>query len=90
MSYAPYSNDHRGTDQGRVLGFFHEVDFGHGFEYAERGNTYPADFFPEYQHVVFVGNGETRLANVKKTVLTLLNGDEVVEKWHIMGHRVYA
>jgi len=87
MSFAPYSNDCRTADQGKVLGLFKEVDYGHTFEYAERFG-FPADFHPEMPHVIFVGH-ETRLAHVKKTVMTMVHGDGVVEKWMIKGHRVY-
>ena len=86
MSFAPYSNDRRTADQGKVLGVFTEVDFGHTFEYAERFG-FPEDFHPEMPHVIFVGD-ETRLANVKKTVLTMVN-DGGVEKWMIKAHREY-
>lgn len=86
MSFAPYSNDRRTADQGKVLGVFKEVDFGHTFEYAERFG-FPEDFHPEMPHVIFVGD-ETRLANVKKTVLTMVN-DGGVEKWMIKAHREY-
>lgn len=86
MSFAPYSNDRRTADQGKVLGVFKEVDFGHTFEYAERFG-FPEDFHPEMPHVIFVGD-ETRLANVKKTILTMVN-DGGVEKWMIKAHREY-
>ena len=89
MSYAPYSNDRRTADQGKVLGVFREDDFGHTFEYAERF-VFPDDFHPEMPHVVFVGpfGEDIRLADVKKTVLTIV-GENAVEKWMIKGHRVY-
>ncbi len=87
MSFAPYTNDRRTADQGRVLGCFREEDFGHQFEYAERFG-FPADFHPEMPHVIFCGN-ETRLAHVRKTVLTMVNCDDVVEKWMIKNHRQY-
>lgn len=86
MSFAPYSNDRRTADQGKVLGVFKEVDFGHTFEYAERFG-FPEDFHPEMPHVIFVGD-ETRLANVKKTIMTMVN-DGGVEKWMIKAHREY-
>lgn len=86
MSFAPYSNDRRTADQGKVLGVFKEVDFGHTFEYAERFG-FPEDFHPEMPHVIFVGD-ETRLANVKKTILTMVN-DGGVEKWMVKAHREY-
>lgn len=89
MAFAPYTNDRRTADQGRVLGCFTEVDFGHRFEFAERFG-FPDDFHPEMPHVVFVGplGDDIRLAHVKKTILTMVN-DGGVEKWMIKGHREY-
>lgn len=87
MSFAPYTNDRRAADQGRVLGCFTEVDFGHRFEYAERFG-FPDDFHPEMPHVMFVGDS-MRLAHVKKTTIKMVNGDDVVEMWMIKGHREY-
>ena len=88
MSFSPYTNDHRSSEQGKVLGVFREEDHGHFFEFAERYG-YPADYHPEMPHVIFVGHGETRLAHVKKTVMTMVNCDGVTEKWMIKGHRIY-
>lgn len=91
MSFAPYSNDNRG-DKPMILGFFREADYNHSFEFADRGNFFPADVHPEMPHVIFVGafGEEVRLAHVKKTVLTMVNSDDVVEKWMIKGQREYA
>lgn len=89
MAFAPYTNDRRTADQPLVLGCFTEVDHGHHFEFAERGNLFPADFHPEMPHVMFVGHDQVRLAHIKKTVLTMINGDDKVEKWMIKGHRSY-
>lgn len=72
-----------------MLGCFKEVDFGHFFEFAERGNLFPADFHPEMPHVMFIGHGEVRLAQVKKTILTMINGEEEEEKWMIKNYRKY-
>ena len=91
MAYAPYSNYYRTADQGKVLGSFVEKDHGLYFEYAERTEAlFPADFRPEFPHVVFVGHGEVRLANVKKTVLTMLVDEDDVQKWQIKAHQEYA
>lgn len=89
MAFAPYTNDRRAADQGRVLGCFDEKDHGLFFEYAERYG-FPADFHPELPHVIFVGFGGVRLANVRKTVLTVLVDEDVTEKWSIKAHREYA
>jgi hypothetical protein len=88
MAFAFYTNDRRTADQGRVLGCFTEVDFGHRFEFAERFG-FPEDFHPEMPHVVFVGPDDIRLAHVKKTIIKMVNGDDVVETWMIKGHREY-
>lgn len=90
MAYATYTNDRRPWNMPILRGSFREVDFDHIFEYADRGDLYPADFHPEMPHVIFIGpDGETRLAHVKKTVMTMINGEEVVEKWMIKQHREY-
>ncbi len=90
MSYAPYSNDRRTEDQGKVLGCFNEKSYGLTFEYAERTDAlFPADFHPELPHVIFVGFSEVRLANIKKTVATILVDEDDVEKWQIKTHRFY-
>jgi len=90
MSLAPYFNDRRNENQPLVLGCFRECDHNHLFEFAERGNLFPADFHPEMPHVIFVGYGQTRLAHVKKTVLTMVHDEDAVEKWMIKGQREYA
>lgn len=87
MSFAPYTNICRTADQGRVLGCFTEVDFGHRFEFAERFG-FPDDFHPEMPHVIFAGD-DIRLAHVKKTVIKMVSGSGVVETWMIKGHREY-
>ena len=90
MAYAPYSNDRRTADQGKVLGCFREKDHGLTFEYAERTDALFPDYLcPEFPHVVFVGHGEVRLAKVLKTVLTMLVDEDDVQKWQIRSHREY-
>jgi hypothetical protein len=92
MAHANYFNDTRTADQGRILGCFREKDHGQYFEYAERTDAlFPADFHPELPHVVFLGQfgKEVRLANVKKTVLTMLIDEDWIDKWHIKLHREY-
>jgi hypothetical protein len=96
MAFAPHTNDRRtiGTDP-IILGQFREYDHGVMFEYAERlPGMFPADFAPEFPHIVYVGNGEYRAALVKKTVAYLAvdedaDGQAVTEKWYIKGHRAY-
>lgn len=91
MGFAPYTNDRLKEGQGRVLGAFVEREYGHRFEYAERGSDlFPADFQPDLPHVIFVGSSGARLGNVKKTVATILCGDdEEPQKWQIKAHRAY-
>jgi hypothetical protein len=91
MAFAPYINANRTADQGKVLGCFREKDYGLTFEYAERTDAlFPADFHPEFPHVVFVGKlGEVRLAKVLKTVAAVLENEDWIEKWQIKSHREY-
>jgi hypothetical protein len=90
MAFAPYTNANRTADEGKVLGHFNEKSYGLYFEYAERTSwLFPADFHPELPHVVFVGFGGVRLANVRKTVATVLVDEDQVEKWQIKSRREY-
>lgn len=79
-----------GTDGS--LGAFTEKDHGHRFEYVAESNPI---FGNEYPHRLYVGhNGETRYANVKKTVAYVVvdeeaDGSPVVEKWFIKNHVIY-
>ena len=71
-----------------VLGQFREKEFGNVFEYGER--RWPDDdFHPDLPHVIFLDNGETRLAHVLKTVAYVLTGEEKLERWMITGKRDY-
>ena len=98
MAYAPHCNTHVAqqiaagilpTPLPLVLGVFTEKEYGHPFEYAER--RWPDDeFHPELPHIIYVGDGQTRLAKVLKTVAWVLCGDEDLQKWDIKGHRVYG
>ena len=102
MAYANYSNnDVRDelraglipTPHPLVLGFFREASRGHSFEYAER--RHPDDnFAPNMPHMIFVGNGETRLAKVLKTVAWVVidedeKGEPVYVQWKLRNHQVY-
>lgn len=91
MAFAPYTNDRRtiGIDS-KVLGQFREKEFDHSFEFAENDGW----FVDEYPHKIFVGNGETRIGLVKKTVAYVVvdegdDGSPVVEKWSIKNFRGY-
>jgi hypothetical protein len=92
MGYAPYGNDHRDAGQGKVLGSFVEREYGHRFEYAQRGEAFfPASLEPDFPHVIFVGSGHARLGIVKKTVVIILcSDDEEPQKWQIKHHHIYA
>lgn len=90
MSYAPYTNDRLKEGQGRILGEFKERYYGNRFEYAERGDLFPADFLPDLPHVVFVADGQARLAHVKKTVLSMAVDDDAPrQQWQLRSHRIY-
>lgn len=97
MAHAPHTNDDVAaqaraglipTPCPKVLGGFREADHGHWFEYAER--RWPCDDIePALPHIVYVGNGETRLAKVLKTVAFVLVDEGQIERWHIKAHRIY-
>lgn len=96
MSYAPHTN----TDVHHqllakapnplpiLLGQFMEREFGHRFEYAER--RWPDDeFYPELPHIIYVGNGEARLAKVQKKIAFVLTGEGEIQRWEIKEHHNY-
>jgi hypothetical protein len=97
MCYAPHTNDqvkHQirlgnvPSELPIVFGSFVEKEYGHTFEYAER--RWPDDtFYPELCHVIYVGDGQTRLAKVLKTVAFVLTGEGELQKWNIKQHRAY-
>jgi len=97
MAYAPHTNTDvqnqaacgmTPTPAPIIFGCFTEKDYGNVFEYAER--RWPDDnFHPDFPHVIYVGNGETRLAKVLETVAWVLVDEDKFEKWHIKQHRHY-
>jgi len=97
MAYAPHTNTdvHHQLQMGiiptphpLILGCFTETEHGKLFEYAER--RWPDDdFHPELPHVIYVVGGETRLANVLKTVAYVLTDEDELRKWNIKQHRNY-
>lgn len=91
MAYAPFK-------ENRILGQFTEKTCDQTFEFANRSEVpgwADLTFAPEYTHTVWVGSaGEYRYARVLKTVVYIItdedeNGNPVVEKWDIKGHRLY-
>lgn len=75
-----------------TIGVFTEKKYGNRFEYAAAPHLL---FGEEYPHRLYVGyNGETRYANVKKTVAYVVvdendEGSPVVQKWDIKNHVTY-
>ena len=93
MTYAPYTNDRRTLDQGRVLGCFDHAKYGTFFEYADR-TSFNGPWAADRPHVLFMSDGSTRFATVKRTVAYVIvdedgDGSPVVEKWRIKRHRHY-
>ena len=69
---------------------FREKEYDHLFEFAENDDW----FADEYPHKIFVGNDETRIGLVKKTVAYVVvdegdDGSPVVQKWSIKNFREY-
>lgn len=71
-----------------IFGQFKECEHGNLFEYAER-RWFDDSVNPELPHIIYVGNGETRLAIVKKTVAFVLVDENKIERWEIKSHRIY-
>lgn len=79
MAYA----DTNKVDYSTVAGAFNEKEFGHAFEYISEFNEWSG-----MPHLLFVGHGQTRQAEVKKTVAYVVVdeddfGKPVIEKWFI-------
>lgn len=102
MAFAPHTNNEVQaqlragivpTTVPMIFGCFREKEHGNAFEYAER--RHPDDnFAPEFPHIIYVGNGETRLAKVLETVAYVItneddNGNPTIEKWQIKNHNHY-
>lgn len=82
--YPPYGD-------GSIIGRFYERDYGHVFEYSKAKEFL---FGLEYDVIVWVGNNDFRYAKVLKTVAYIVvdeaaDGDPVIDKWLLKGHRVY-
>lgn len=102
MGYAPHSNGDvkqqlyvlraqgstAPTALPLILGEFTEAEFGKRFEYAER-RWFDDDMQPDFPHIVYVGDGQARLAKVLKTVAYVLTGEGEVQKWTIKMHRQF-
>lgn len=102
MGYAPHTNQDVQyqlaagivpTTLPMIFGQFREKDHGYTFEYAER-RGFPDTFAPEMPHMIYVGNGETRLAKVMKTVAWIVidedeKGEPVYVQWKIKNHNIY-
>lgn len=97
MGYAPHTNSDVATQYRAgspnplpiLLGQFVEKEFGHSFEYSTR-QWEDETFMPELCHMIYVGNGERRLARVMKTVAHVLTGDGELQRWHIKQHKTYS
>jgi hypothetical protein len=93
--FAPYTNDRRAPDQGRVLGYFRNAETDAHFEYADRGEAHywPEARADEWPHIIFTGDG-TRCARVLKTrAYIAVDEDEfgrpIAERWDVKQHRQY-
>ena len=87
MAYAPASVE-------KVLGEFVEKDFANYFHYSENNHCF-LDFHKDYPHIVWVGDGQYRYAEVKKTVAYIVTDEDecglpVVEKWFIKNRKEYV
>jgi hypothetical protein len=72
-----------------LLGSFVEKEFGHTFEYSPR-HWHDETFRHELPHVVYVGDGMTRLAHVKERIAYVLTGEGELQRWRIKQHKHYV
>ena len=97
MAFAPTSTyfDQKAT----IIGIFDEKEYGNYFEFSHNDDDLLSYFGKEFPHKVWVTNASSddrgyRYATVKKTVAYVVideddNGEPVIEKWNIKGHRIY-
>ena len=71
-----------------LLGSFVEAEFGHTFEYRVRQDK--TNYRPDLPHLIYVGDNQTRFANVLKTVAYVLCDEDDVQKWAIRRHREFT
>lgn len=95
MGFAPHTNEDvrvllRGgkSKLPLVLGCFREKEHGQLFEYSER-KWHCEEMNPEFQHCIYLQDGNKRLAKVLKTRVHVLVDEGVVETWEIKQHRKY-
>lgn len=82
------------TNVNPLRGVFTETSEGHAFEYCDRDARDRAVFAPDLPHEIYVTPRDTRAARVLKTVVYVAvdedaDGNPVLEKWRIKGHRAY-
>jgi hypothetical protein len=102
MGYAPHTNNDvkqqlralraagstAPTELPMILGEITEAEFGHSFEYAER-RWFDDEVQPDFPHIIYVGDGQARLAKVLKTVAWVLTGEGEVQKWSLKKNRQF-
>ena len=102
MAFAPHTNtdvQHRhlcgGEPLPMLLGQFYHSETHAFFEYAERlPGMFPDDFAPDFQQVLYLIDGNIRLARVLQTVAHVAvdegpDNTAVVERWPLKRHRRY-
>lgn len=101
MGYAPISTHY--DNDGSILGCFVEKEFGLTFEFTTNLEVAEGDKFvsaDEFPHKVWINDFEKaggwpfRYARILKTCAYVVvdedaDGNPVIEKWDIKGHRLY-
>lgn len=95
MAFAPYGNFNRKLNDPVVLGQFSHTETKVRFEYGSRVSINSEEpSYLEYPNVVFLIDGNTRFAKIKKTVAyVVIDEDEngwVIEKWPLRQHKKYT
>lgn len=79
----------------QILGEFREAEYKNWFNYACRDSDDDVAFAPEFPHLIFLENGETRFARIVKTRAYVVvdegaDGAPVTETWIIQNHNRYV
>jgi hypothetical protein len=101
MAFAPHTNNNVvaqlragivPTPVPLILGDFTEREYEKIFQYAER-RWHDDECYPDLPHMIYVGDGQTRIGRVHKTIAWVLcstpEDEPDLQRWEIKKHRQY-
>lgn len=85
--------NHNAVIQGRAIGEFTEKTYGRVFTYEHNTDWHWLEI-AEFPHIIHMGDGSTRYANVLKTMVRVVtdeldDGSPLVESWFIKKHKKF-